>query len=158
MAISKRQRLVDAIVARFETVLTTGGYRTDAGQLVETFRSNPFTTDEMPAISVREGLEQYGKTGPDNQGQSVAGGGFFRRLPFTVDLVIAEGEADPVLARAALADAEEAIGKDSRWGGLAIRTVPRGAAIVTDERGNWIGGARLEFEVHYTTDEWSPDE
>ncbi|MEO8650606.1 MAG: hypothetical protein ABI539_15695 [Acidobacteriota bacterium] len=48
---SKRQKIVAAIIARMETILTTGGYTTNIGQNVHDWRVN-FQDDELPAVSV----------------------------------------------------------------------------------------------------------
>ena len=50
MADSKRQKIVDAIVARMQTILVTNGFATDIGTRVEDSQTN-WDQDQLPAIS-----------------------------------------------------------------------------------------------------------
>lgn len=51
MADSKRQKIVDAVVARMRTILIANSYSTNIGQNVFDWRVN-FQDDELPAVSV----------------------------------------------------------------------------------------------------------
>ena len=51
MADSKRQKIVDAVVARMQTILTANSYSTNIGANVHDWRVN-FQDDELPALSV----------------------------------------------------------------------------------------------------------
>lgn len=155
---NRRQKLVDAMRARFESITTENAYETGIGNSVHEWRSEKLPEEDealFPALLFRDVL---GETPLPEKNT----GRWKHLLHVTVDIVIGESAEQATEARKALADVIKAIGVDPLWKDgsgqeLAERTIPGDERIMADKEGNWIGGARLEFVIEYFTAPWSAE-
>ena len=143
MADSIRQQIMTAIDTRLKTILTAGGYETNAGSNVYEFWDIALEEDELPAIIWRDGAEENELLVSTTQN---------RRL--TVELTIqAVGTTAPATLRKIIADIEKAILIDYTWEGLAIFTSPVDivGTFDIDHQERKLGECRARFVVLYRT-------
>lgn len=143
---SKRQQIVDAIETRMKTILTTGGYATNAGQHVFVWRKTPIPETELPSICIYDGECQiyYEETPVGLQGHFL-----------TVELVAdAKGAAAQVDVRKINADVVKSIGTDPTWGGLAIDTDLISHGINMEQGDKPIGAGVVQIKISYRTPLW----
>ena len=147
MSASIRNELVNAVVARFQTVRVANGFLTDAGANVFLWRLHPLTPEEMPGIVLRDR-----RTETRLEGRVV----HEHRLYFEADLYAPTG-TDP---RALLADAQSAVGKDIRWkvGStiLAVDTQPLDDELDASQEERLLRGCRYRFQVIFRTRPFNP--
>lgn len=152
MADSIRQRLVEKVKARLQTILTAGGFRTNAGSYVTVWKPDSVVHDQanLPAINVRDV--------DDEVLDANATGRLQRSLQFECDVVVAEG-SDPAdeTARHVIADIQEAILVDETWDGLARLSRYLGDSIAMDQKERKIGMAQVRFEIRYHQERFNPD-
>jgi hypothetical protein len=139
MADSRDQKIIDAIIARLETILITGGYQTDIGARVEDSRTNwDQEAGELPAISVFEGpvtSEEFA-----DEGLIVN-----RTMPVRIiaSLIrLDDAAANAAFARKAISDIYRAIRSDDKW---VVSGVP--LASLTREKSHAIEHAPDSFEI-----------
>lgn len=142
MADTIRQRIVDEVDKQFKKIKRTGGYKTDAGHHVFSWRDPPLDKRELPCIVYRDGIESIDII--DNSLES-------HTLPFEVDLIDL-GDTAPAKVRELIADIIRALGVDPTWNGLAIDTRLTAAGLSTAEASRKIGQASVNFDVLYRTD------
>jgi hypothetical protein len=147
----KRQRIVDAVKARFALISVANGYQTDIGLKQTEWNPGPKgadpEADELPGHDVRDEVET---TNVENKNS----GTFDRELEIVVIAEVREADATATVARRALEDMIKAVGVDQTWGGLARRTLPVEDDINVDELGQQVGAARLRFKVEYSRRPW----
>lgn len=165
MADSKSQKIITAIVARLQTVLTANGYQTDIGTSVEDSRPN-WDQDELPAISVFEG-RTTSQESPQGRRKTV------HEMPVMIKVFLERGTS-AANARTAIADVKKAIlstGSEQnaylaeRWPvvsgtppGMATQTREASHSIEYAEGTYEITGAQVEIEVQYMTQKFNADE
>lgn len=160
---SKEQKIIDAIVTRLQTILTTNGYQTDIGTNVEDSRPNWDQEDDLPAISVFQGQVTSAEA-PDNRRKTI------HLMPVMIRCFLTSGTS-PANARTAIADIKKAIlgtgtQRDQylaeRWPdtgiGLAMRTREVGHTIDYNEGTYEITGTQVEIEVMYITTKFNAEE
>lgn len=147
----KRQRIIDAVKARFAGITTAAGYQTDIGLKQTEWNPGPKgadpEADELPGHDIRDEVETAAVKDKNS-------GTYDRELEVVVIAELKEDGAGASLARMALEDMVKAVGVDPTWGGLARRTVPVEEDINVDELGQQIGAARLRFKVEYGRRPW----
>lgn len=145
---SKRQRLVAAIVARMQTILTVNGYATNIGRTVEDWRTN-WQQDELPAISVSDLTAEAVVPEGSNPQRTVW------LMPVQIRVYAEKDETGAANIREMIKDINRAIRQDDRWKvsgvGLAMITRPlRDGFIIPDESFEVIGGV-VEIEIQFFT-------
>jgi hypothetical protein len=146
---SRRQQLIDAIKIRFAAITTANGYETNLGNSLDEWRTEAFEPSELPGINLRDESEPVTYANKNS-------GSVLRKLNVVADLVFQETDLSATLARSGLADVEAAIAVDPTWGGLAKLTIQDESRLMTDERGRWLGGARIAFTIEYFTSPFTP--
>lgn len=137
-----RQKLVDAIKARLQTIKTVNGYETNLGNHVFEWRNAPLEEHEMPGLVFRDLDEAIPLTGLVEN----------HELEIEIELYTADGVATPATTRKAIADVSKCIGADATFGGLAQDTVPaKEEAIMFEHKAKVLSGARLKLVVKYLT-------
>lgn len=140
---SRRQLIVTAIKTRFDAI---------SGVTAHEWLARELAVDELPAVNIRDTVDRCEELPKDSTRQK-------HFLDVAVDIIVAETDATIEDTRALLALVVAAIGTDETWKvageECAARTTLGDARFVTDERGNWLGGARLNITVEYYTDRWS---
>lgn len=153
MADSLRQKIVDAIIVRMSSILTTNGYVTNIGSNVHDWRTQ-LHEDELPAVSVCDLTAEIVTPDGVSNPRRVA-----HRLGVQIRIHAVRNET-PANIRAMIADVTRAIGTDDRWHsggvGLAMTTRPvRDGFLIPQETFEVIGGF-VEIEVSYLTEKWNP--
>lgn len=141
---SKRESLIEVVIARMQTIRQSNGFQTDIGERVHDFETNFDGTEdgELPALSVCDTIASHELAG----NQATATGQID-----TVNLqlrVFCRSDARPGDLRKMISDIWKAIKVDPQWGGLAMQTFPKRSGIVLSEEAFQIGGAAVEIEVH----------
>lgn len=151
MATSRRQQIVDAVKARFETISIANGYETDIGATValwrDTINVRPADTD-LPLLNILDRSCQSSNSSFAIRKQE-------HRLTIEVELWTASSTVDTTI-RKMLADLAKAIGVDRKWGGIADNTEPLGDDIGVEQQGRKIAGALYKFVIVYHTNAWDP--
>lgn len=158
MADSKRQKIVDAIVARMATILTANGYDTDLGTLVEDWRIHWQDEDlgSTGAISVcdlpAEAAPTEGRANPQNT---------IWLMPVQIRFQFRRTDTIAELVRKGIRDINAAIRTDDRWTvsnvGLAMITRPSKEGPLIPEDSFEIVGGVVEFEVQYITQKFNAE-
>jgi hypothetical protein len=147
MTDSKRQTIVDAIDARFKTILVSpGGYETNLGANVFPWKTTPFTDDELPGLAYRD-LDET---------NDISIGQWEHAMMLEIDIhVFSETDAMAAL-RAAIKDVVTSIGSDTTFGGLTEDVVPaeRDFIRITQNDGRY-AGCTLSMIVLYLTNRWA---
>lgn len=149
MADSRRQDIIDAILARFRLILATSGYETNLGANVHVWRdtaTTPFQPKELPALNLRDAsnaVEQilYNK---HEHSLTITAQGFVSSSAVAADV------------RKCLADLYKAIGVDRKWSTLAFDTLPAGDEFTVQQNGTAIAGFVLTFTVKFRTTSYDP--
>lgn len=149
-----RQQIVNAVEARLETILTTGGYQTNLGEHVSVWRLVPFATSDLPAIDIRDKRETSKAQGATSKQE--------HRLEMECYIEVAEESTTAERARIYLADVQKAIGTTTggaagrKWSGLAIDTEPGESQMEIGQDGKIIGGIKFTFTIIYRTLSFDP--
>lgn len=159
MADSKRQKIVDAIIARMETILTANGYDTDLGTQVADWRLNWQDDDlgETGAISVCDlPAEAVQAPGRANPGETIW------LMPVQIRFQFRRADTIAELVRKGIRDINAAIRTDDRWKvnniGLAMITRPSKEGPMIPEDSFEIVGGVVEFEVQYITQKFNAEQ
>lgn len=148
MSDSKRQRIMDEVMAGFEAILTGNGYGSDLGESVHEWRSHAFPEGELPAVVLRDLAET-----------AVAAVGVHEHSLTMEAEIVLSGHELPAEIRALIADVTACIGADVTWGGLAEATYPPDDEAIVIEQGNrQIAGVRIRFVIEYVTEPFNPYE
>jgi hypothetical protein len=156
---TKRQRIVDAVVARMQTIRQANGFETDAGALVEPWAVR-FDEEELAAQPSKCALAVYDL--PDDVSkESKHSKGSTHRLRFQVRAFVTKGDRAEQL-RAIIGDIVSAVGSDTHWTEgatgkfLAIDTEPGEEGFVVPQDAMEIAGGAVEFTVVYATALFDP--
>jgi hypothetical protein len=144
MADSKRQQIINKIIARMQLILTTNGYETNLGANVNDWETN-YDDSGLPALSVCDLIEN--ETLAHNEPSATRQKNV---LPVQLRIFVKSGTRASEL-RKMFADINKAIAVDSTWDGLAMWTIPIRAGMVIPETDFVIGGGAREIEIHYLT-------
>lgn len=165
MADPKNQKIIAAIVARMQTILTSNGFQTDIGTRVADSQPN-WQEEDLPAISVYEGRTPSAEK-PDARRTTI------HEMPVLIKCFL-KRDTDASNARIAIADIKKAIRGDGtvqdgylseRWPvtpgtkpGLAMETRETAHSIEYAEGTFEITGAQVEIEVQYITGKFNAEE
>jgi hypothetical protein len=108
VADSKRQKIVDAVVARMETIQIVNSYSTDIGLNVHDWRVN-FQDDELPAVSV---CDLPAQAADDSQNGKLDRTIWL--MPIQIRIYASKGE-DPANIRNMVKDVQAAIRVDPQF-------------------------------------------
>ena len=106
MADSIRQRLISAIDTRLKTILIASGYKTNMGQNIFEWKTDPFQASQIDGLTYRDPKEQ----------RELGCGIYDLTLPLEIEIA----STTPAQVRKCLADLEKAVHVDPTWGGLAF--------------------------------------
>lgn len=149
MALTVRQRIIDAIAARFATITTANGFQTEIGSKVTQWNTTPIVERNARGVDISDPLDEYATDSPTPNCED-------HRL--TVHAVIhcrEAGDSDAYL-RNAICDIYRAIGSD-RYFNVSGSTLARNGTfpvkdeISVDQAGQITGAARVIFQVRYRT-------
>jgi len=154
MADSKRQKIVDAIVARMQTILVTNGFATDIGTRVEDSQTN-WDQNQLPAISIFD-MPANAEAAPNPANT--------RHTVWTQPIqtrVYLEVGTDAKNARKAIKDIWQAVRSDPQWTlsgeKVAMFTTPISEGFVYPPDSFEIVGVAVEFNVTYITGKFNAE-
>lgn len=155
MADSVRQKIVDAVKTRFQGILTSGGYETNAGSNVSVWRDMrnvPITSDEFPAIVLMDKRCEI-----DRENEPLRIHAF--KLTMIADVYAGLDDAAETV-RKVIADIHKAIGVDEQWTvsgtKLALMTEPVIDDMGIEQDENIIAAARVAFVITFRQLRWNP--
>jgi hypothetical protein len=154
MADSKRQKIVDAVIARMKLINGAGSYSTNVGSRVEDSRTN-WQQDELPAISVYDGDAMANPTSPA-EAKSVVHEMSVLIKGFTEQGITAAA------CRTLMKDILTAIRQDPKWivAGvpLAMQSRPGREAITRNPDSFEVEGCEVEIAVYYKTEKFNGEQ
>lgn len=142
---SIRQQIITALDTRLKTILTSGGYNTNAGKQVFEYREYNFEVDELPALIYR-----------DEDSQNIDSYEYHRHKLFIKIEAVVVGTTAAADIRKLIADVITAIGTDLTWGGLAEDTLPESEPINIVHESRKVAGATIGITIDYRTGLWNP--
>jgi hypothetical protein len=145
MTDSIRQQLIDKIDARFKTITTANGYKTNIGSHVYDWLGRELDDSELDALIYRDVLSEI-EVGTIHEYSNQL------RLEIEVKTKLASSTAKQV--RKMIEDVYKAIGVDDRWSGLAIDTQPVSEMIDLQQYEEIMGSAMIVVAIEYDTDKW----
>lgn len=146
---TKRQDIVDRLIALMGTVTTANGYETDIGLSVHDFETH-FQEEDLPALSVYDlvaDVEFVNGNKKDGRGQQK-----------TLNLqlrIFAAAETKVTELRKMIGDVNKALGTDKRLGDTVLWINPTREGIIADEQTFEIAGAAVELEIAYLQDSFN---
>jgi hypothetical protein len=156
---TKRQKLIELIVARMQSIRVENHYQTDAGALVEKWAAR-FDEAELTAQPSKCALSVYDM--PDEVSkESKHSTGVTHRMRVQVRAFITGGVKDDAL-RAIIGDIVDAVGKDIMWTDpvtgkyTAMDTEPGSEGFVVMTDAMEIAGGAVEFTVVFATALFDP--
>lgn len=153
MTDTKRQKIVDAVIARMQLIRTENGYETEAGARVEEWaqRFDQAELEEQPGkaiIAVYDLPDEVSK-------ESMHSIGATHRLRMQVRIFISKSTPAREL-RKMIGDVVKAIGTDILWGYLARDTEPGSEGFIVPTDSMEVAGAAVEFVVVFNTATFDP--
>jgi hypothetical protein len=146
LADSKRQLIMDAVVARLVTIQGLSPYSTSVGQNIFEWREHPLTEGELPGIIVRDTDTITSLTHSRSQ--------HVMRVEFEAFVA---GAAAPRDFRNVLGDIQRAIGQDTTWGGLAEQTLFVAESLQADTESRRLISVLSFWDITFLTDYNNPE-
>ena len=153
MADTKRQKLVDAVIARMQMIRVSNGYATDAGQRVEDWPRR-FDEAELRELSSKAALAVC-DIGDDSEKADRESALEVHELSFQVRIFVTTDTPAREL-RKIIGDVQSALGVDQYWSTLGLGTNPRRAGMIVPKDSMEIAGAAVEFDIGYLTETFNP--
>lgn len=147
MTDTKRQKIVDAVIARMQLIRTANDYQTDVGARVDDWPVR-YDAAELPALGVLDLPDTVGK-------ESIESKGAKHRMRMQVRIFSSSATQSSVL-RQMIGDVVAAIGVDLTWGGLAMDTEPASEGFIIPNEAMEVAGAAIEFVVVFNTATFDP--
>jgi len=147
-AINIRQRIIDAVRTRLQSILVANGFNFSLGNNIHEWRDTPFSSDALPALVYR-----------DISCEIIQAEGHRCNLRIEVELVAGlatSASAGASDIRKMIADIYSAIRQDIHWGTLALDTLPEGDEMRVEQAEQKVSGAVVRFSIVYRTREWNP--
>lgn len=144
---TKRELIVEQVKSRFSGIRTTNGYRTNVGQNVFNWKTQPWDETELPGCNIRDLREDQ---------ELQVNTKHHRTLQLSVDIAVAGTNAATDI-RNAIGDVEQCIGLDRRFGTLVFNTNLRSDQMDVLQDDFILGVAEVTFDIQYRTDQFNPD-
>ena len=154
MAASLRQQIVSAIITQMKTISTVNGYNSNLGTNVFDWKTSAWEAQEMPGISVEDGLEittPYTLGNPAN-----TQGTCWNELKIELRIAIQSGTTSAAVLRECIADVVKAIGTNFTFGLQNTYTLQDKTESLLIQDKNVLGGARVGFTIKYLSKYFSP--
>ncbi len=146
MASSVRQLIVDALIARLQTITTINGYETELGSNITEWRTEEWQESDLPGCDVRD---------PD-ESTEVKGQHHYNTINFEIEAKVQSATA-PDVVRDVIADINKAIGTDPTFGGLAYNVTPvENESIDFEKKDKSFGGVTMKLEISYRIKAFQP--
>lgn len=143
MADSIRQRLISAIDTRLKTILIASGYKTNMGQNIFEWKTDPFQASQIDGLTYRDPKEQ----------RELGCGIYDLTLPLEIEIA----STTPAQVRKCLADLEKAVHVDPTWGGLAFGSDIDANEMAIEKKEHVYTGSKITVNIYYRTVMGDPD-
>lgn len=143
-----RELIIQAIVDRFETILTAAGYYTDLGEHVVEWKTTKWQTQDLPGVAVKD-LSDI----PLSEQTRGSHNYLIRQLTVLIELATS-GTTSVQAIRQMIADIYRAISQDETWVGLAIQTIDMGNEVAVEQEEFKVVGANIQVQVIYRTEKF----
>lgn len=154
MADSRRQKLVDAIVARMKLINGTGDYELDLDNRVKDSESN-WGENDYPAVSVYDGDAEANPTSPGAYTETI------HAMSVMIEGFTGQHADGPKNARKLLKDINTAIRVDDKWivsnVPLAMQTREVRSNITRDQANFQVEGCQIEIMVQFKTPKFNAE-
>lgn len=145
----KRQQIIDYMKTKLAEITTANGYYTNIGSKVYEWKANPFETNEVPGIEIRDLEENISDV-------RTSGNYNLHNHELNIELRVVCSETTPITTvRKMITDVNKLIGIYPTWNDYAIYTYPIGNKIEVDQQGVFVGQATVIIQVQYRTTAWS---
>ena len=145
MTDSIRQQIIDAIDARFKTIKTTGGYKTNIGNNVYDWLERDLADTELDALIYRDK-----SNGKNASSQKI----FDNKVRLEIEVKTKSAGATAEQVRMMIEDVYKVIGTDETWGGLAQKTNPSQDNINLEQADKIVGSGTIIVDIEYRTAKW----
>jgi hypothetical protein len=142
---SIRQQIIDAVVARMKTILTTNGYITNVGEHVWEWKTTPYGPKDRPGLSVRE---------PVTNVTAQCDAYVDWAMELEIEIVAEDAALTAAQLRSMKEDIYKAIGTDEYWGNLAARTHPVSDEAELVQEDTVLGAGLVKIKILYKTPRW----
>lgn len=142
-----RQKIMDAIDTRLQSILIANGFKTNAGQNVFPWQEYGVTNTKLPALLIRD---------VDDDPDQETVGNVDNILTVQVIALTAKSATSDQQVREMIADVIVAVGVDETWGDLAEFTLlpPAGMELLQLEKK--LFGAQIDLLIEYQTARFNP--
>ena len=151
MADSVRQKIIDAVRARMETIQIANGYQTEIGNRVFVWYAKPLEQRFKYALNIKDVSEET-----EEQLTSI----HTHTLTIELNLMVKKDTLTADECRSAIADIITAVGSDRYWNfnseRLVFHTAIRGNTMQLEQNGETAAGASVSLELKYRTASFDP--
>lgn len=145
MTDSIRQQIIDKVDARLKLILTTGGYKTNAGAHVYDWLNYDQAKAQLPSITYRD---------PENLKTAADTKNWDNDMTMELEARAAAGVDAVEDLREIVEDIYKAIGTDEKWSELAKKTIPVSEEMDVKQGDQKIALAKVTIRIKYTTTKW----
>ena len=142
-----RQRIMDTIAVRLQSILVSNGYKTNAGQKVFAWREFGLGSTKLPALTYRD---------VDDDPDQETIGNVDNILTVEVQALTTQSATSDEQVREMLADVIVAVGADETWGDLAEFTLLPSSPMAVEQLEKKIFGAQIILVIEYQTARFNP--
>lgn len=156
---TKRQRIVERVVARMQSIRTANDFETEAGELVQQWAVR-FDEKELAATAAKCALGVFDLTDEVSK-ESKHSTGATHRLHMQVRIFVT-GADKHTRIRAIVGDVVAAVGTDAMWTDpdtgrfTAMDTEPAQEGLIFPEGAMEVAGGAVEFTIVYATAVFDP--
>lgn len=143
MADTIRQRIITAIDTRLKAILVTGGYKTNLGNHIFEWKTDPFQASDVDGLTYRDPTEQ----------RELGCGVYDLTLPLEIEIA----STTPAQIRKCLADLEKAVYVDETWGGLVFDTDIDTSELKVEKKEHLYSASKIVLNIYYRTVIGSPE-
>lgn len=143
-----RQKIIDAIDTRLQTILISNGYKTDAGLKVFAWKDGVALDDtDLPALVYKDVFDEPDQVTITNVDNT---------LTVEVTALVAKGSTSDERIREMIADVIKCVGVDETWGDLAEFTRLPSGSMEVEQLEKKIFGAQIDLRIEYQTARFDP--
>ena len=151
MADSKREQIIQALIAQLATISIANGYETELGNRIARGKRQAPKKDELPAIVIREGKATTDATVNAGFDATTLRVELAARDRFDESIENSYGRANKMLA-----DMVKALGNDPTLGGLTIDTTVVEDNIGVEDKEFSIAGVDVSVDIKFRTFHLNP--
>lgn len=156
---TKRQRIVELVVARMQSIRVANDFETDAGEIVQQWAVR-FDEQELTETTSKCALGVFDLVDEGSK-ESMHSKGAMHRLRVQIRIFVTGADKHTRL-RAIIGDVVAAVGSDTLWTdeesgkSLAMDTEPAQEGLILPEQAMEVAGGAVEFTIVYPTAVFDP--